>query len=736
MNRWRIWVDTGGTFTDALGLDPEGRLHRVKVLSTSALRGRVLDCSDPRRFVLELPYALPDDMVAGFVVRRLSGEELGRVAASLERDGGIELVAPAGSLLRAGEGVELQSSEEAPVLAARLITRTPPTKPLPPIALRLATTRGTNALLESKGARTALLVTRGFRDLLAIGTQQRPDLFALNVVKPPILADEIHEIDERLAADGSVLVALDESAVEALGREFLERGIEAVAVAFLHSYRNPRPEQRAEAALRRAGLRYVSASSALAPRIKILPRAETALVDAYLSPVIGHYLRRVSGALDQGELHVMTSAGGLVSAASFHPKDSLLSGPAGGVVGAARAARRAGFERVIAFDMGGTSTDVARYDGDFDYVFEHRVGAGSLVAPALAIESVAAGGGSICHGAQGQLKVGPESAGARPGPACYGAGGPLTITDVNLLLGRMAPAFFEIPLDREAAQRAAASALARLVGGGAASEALLEGWLEIADERMADAIRAISVARGYAPEDFALLAFGGAGGQHACAVARLLGIRTVLVPPDAGLLSAVGLGAAVLERFRSRQVLAPLGEVEALLPSWFEELGAQSLEDLKAEGVTAQEARLRRRELRLRLRGQESSIALAWQPGMSLETAFTTEYRALYGYAPPAGRELEIEALDVVASTPPEEPAAPPAAVEASSPTARDHGQARFGGRWHQTGIFRRDELAAGSVFDGPALVAERHSTTVVPPGWAARVDGVQTLVIRARDET
>ena len=307
----------------------------------------------------------------------------------------------------------------------------------------------------------------------------------------------------------------------------------------------------------------MSCSSDLAPFIRLLPRAETAVVDAYLGPVLHGYLRGVRDALGGGRLHVMTSAGGLARPEDFRPKDSLLSGPAGGVAGAALAGRRSGMERVIAFDMGGTSTDVARWAGDFEYVWEHEVGGAHLVAPALAIESVAAGGGSVCaFDAQG-LRVGPESAGASPGPACYGAGGPLTVTDVNLLLGRLDPARFGIPVDpapAEAALEALRRELRERTGEDAGREPLLAGFLEIADERMADAIRGISLRRGYDPAEHALVAFGGAGGQHACGVAARLGIRHVLVPPDAGLLSALGIGHAPLERFAERQVLRPLDE--------------------------------------------------------------------------------------------------------------------------------------------------------------------------------
>ncbi|HET9229403.1 MAG TPA: hydantoinase/oxoprolinase family protein, partial [Thermoanaerobaculia bacterium] len=486
------------------------------MLSTSALRGRIAELLGAS-VRIEPGWSVPDGFFRGYAFSLLGGSSRtvirheGRI---LELDGPVD-----------GDGAfELRSPEEAPVLAARLVTGTPLDQPLPEIAMRLATTRGTNALLERKGAPTVLFITRGFADLLLIGDQQRPDIFALDIRKPRPLYEKVVEVTERLAADGSVLVPLD-IRIEPLP------GIEAAAVALMHSYRNPVHEEAVGELLREAGFRHVSLSSRLAPLIKLVPRAETAVVDAYLSPILEDYLDRVGSVVSN--VHVMTSAGGLVRAGSFHAKDSLLSGPAGGVVGAALSGRRSGFDKIIAFDMGGTSTDVARYDGDFEYLFEHRVGDAHLVAPALAIESVAAGGGSICGFDGAQLRVGPESAGAWPGPACYGAGGPLTLTDVNLILGRLDPDRFEIPLDAEAAERALES-----VG----AKEMLDGFLEIANERMAEAIRSISLRRGYDPAEYALVAFGGAGAQHACALAELLGIGHVIVPRDAGLLSALGLG--------------------------------------------------------------------------------------------------------------------------------------------------------------------------------------------------
>jgi 5-oxoprolinase (ATP-hydrolysing) len=349
-------------------------------------------------------------------------------------------------------------------------------------------------------------------------------------------------------------------------------------------------------------------------------------------------------------IHVMTSAGGLVEASRYHAKDSLLSGPAGGVAGAAAAGRASGHERIIGFDMGGTSTDVARFDGDFEYRFEHTVGGVKLVAPALAIETVAAGGGSICDYRDDRLRVGPESAGADPGPACYGAGGPLTITDVNLFMGRLAPEQFEIPINREAAENALKDVAAKIEGRNSDTDALLDGFLAIANERMADAIAHISLRRGYDVADYALVSFGGAGGQHACALAKKLGIKTIIMPRDASILSAVGLSEAVIERFNQRQVLELLDHVRDELQQWFDESGEKAVNDVEQEGIARDEITVRRRIANLRLQGQDATLAIEVDSLDQLEEAFTTRYADMYGHRP-EGRPIEVESIRVVASS-------------------------------------------------------------------------------------
>jgi 5-oxoprolinase (ATP-hydrolysing) len=603
--------------------------------------------------------------------------------------------------------------------------------------MRVGTTRGTNALLERQGARVVFFVTRGFGDLLLIGTQQRGDLFALDVRKPDPLYEDVVEVPERIGADGSVVERLRLKELGPALERARGRGIRVAAVALLNADRNPEHEEALRRFLLEEGFAHVSASSELARRIQILPRAETAVVDASLAPLIRDYLERVEASLSGGTLHAMTSAGGLHRAESFRAKDSLLSGPAGGVVGAATAARRSGFARILAFDMGGTSTDVARFDGDYEYQFEHHVGDAHLFAPALAIESVAAGGGSICGFAAGGLHVGPRSAGADPGPACYGAGGPLTITDVNLLLGRLAAARFAVPIDARPAREALEAVRRRLhaeTGEDADPDELLAGFLEIANERMADPIRAVSLRRGYDPADHVLVAFGGAGGQHACAVAERLGVGTVLVPSRASLLSAEGLAGAVVERFQEKQVLEPLLAAEPRVPVWLGELAEQAVAAVEAEGVDRRDIEVRRRIVNLRLVGQDSTLSVERERDVPLREAFGKRYQDVFGYRPD-GRAIELESIRVVASSrlPASPLPGPPPATVDVPPEGRQ--RARFAGAWAEVAVHERDLLPAGARIRGPALVVEEHSATVVEAGWEARIDAARAIVMRRHEE-
>jgi len=731
--RWRIWIDTGGTFTDGVARTPDGASRRVKILSSSALRGTLLERLGPDRFRIRESWSAPAGLIRGFGFRVLDHEHGERFVTEHDPAAGeLRLSAPLLDELPPGTAFEVVSPEEAPVLAARLLTGIPGPGPVPRADLRLATTLGTNALLQRAGVPTALFITRGFGDLLHIGNQQRPDLFALEVRRPDPLYADVVEVDERIAANGEVLRPLQLEPLAGRCRELLESGVRVAAVALLHSYRNAEHEQQLRRQLLDWGFDEVSCSAELAPRIKLLPRAQTAVVDAYLSPVVRTYLERVRGDVEGGSLLVMTSAGGLLDPQRFRPKDSLLSGPAGGVVGAALSGRQAGYTRIIGFDMGGTSTDVARYDGDYEYLYEHRVGDAHLVAPALAIESVAAGGGSICWLDGERLRVGPQSAGAQPGPACYGAGGPLTLTDVNLLLGRLRPGRFEIPIRVEPARArldALLSELTRRSGKPAAAEAILEGLLIIANETMADAIRTISLRRGYDPADYALVAFGGAGGQHACGVAEQLGMRRIVVPPDAALLSALGLGRAVVERFAERQVLQPLQRCDAQIGDWFDELAEEAIAGVAEVGLSRDDIEVRRRILHLRFAGQDATLEVEWAPDVPVLGAFRRRYVELYGHQP-ENRAVELESLRAVASSRSEAESVESAQPEDLPATPQRNVPAVFDGKRREVPAYEREQLLPGAGLDGPALVLERHSATVVEPGWRLRVDALGALIL------
>lgn len=732
--RWKIRIDTGGTFTDALAIDPEGNRLRAKVLSNSALRGRIVGTAAPNALRIEENWQAPDDFVKGFRFHLLNVKHNRAEVTGYNAREKLLYVEPLPDLNDlTGRSFEVRSPEEAPLLAARLITGTSPGGALPPTELRLATTRGTNALLEKKGARTALFITEGFGDLLHIGTQQRPELFSLDIHKADPLFEEVVEVPERLDAEGHIFKPLQVASLKNRVDELLQKGIHTAAIALMHSFRNGKHEQELARWLKEQGFDYVSVSSELIPFIKILPRAETTLVNAYLSPVIHHYIRNVSGSMGAGELFVMSSAGGLSRANRYEPKDSLLSGPAGGVVGASAAGRQSGTDRVISFDMGGTSTDVARYHGDFEYVFEHHVGHAHLAAPALNIETVAAGGGSICSFDGHTLSVGPESAGAFPGPACYGAGGPLTLTDINLLQGRLDPRNFNIPVHRQDAQELldkmtadVGQAEKRTVDSGE----LLDGFLEIANERMADAIRKISLRKGYDPADYALVAFGGAGAMHACAIAKKLGMNRIIIPDDAGLLSATGLHHAVVESFAEQQVLQPLDELESKLSRKMSHLEQEASEKLQAQGLNAGDIEIRRRLVFMRLEGQESTLEIAWNEETDLAQAFEQAYRQRYGHWI-GEAAIEVESIRVVASSTSQSSNSSGSTCEQHSPDPIDTKSVRFGGSCRETPVYKRSQLKPGARLIGPALVLDPYSTIVVEPAWRADVQGNNSLELR-----
>ena len=595
-----------------------------------------------------------------------------------------------------------------------------------PVAeLRIGTTVATNALLERKGERLALAITRGFADALRIGTQARPHIFARHIVLPEQLPATVVEIDERVAVDGTVLRPLDEADARAAFADLRKDGFDALAIVLMHGWQHRDHEARLAQIAREIGFAQVSVSHEVAPLIRLVPRGDTTVVDAYLSPVLRRYTDQLAASLPAtGALRFMQSNGGLAEVGAFRGKDAILSGPAGGVVGMIAAAAPLGHTRLIGFDMGGTSTDVAHYAGEVELTGDSVVAGVRVAAPMMQIHTVAAGGGSICRFDRARFRVGPESAGADPGPACYRKGGPLTVTDCNLFLGRIDPAFFpavfgpggDAPLDPEAA-RARLEEVAAALPEPRSLDDIAEGFLAIAIDNMAAAIRKISVARGHDVTTYALACFGGAGGQHACRVADALGMETVLVHPLAGMLSAYGIGLAPVKVIREVTVMRPLGE------SFAEELAAleeQARGDLLAQGIAGEAIRLAP-AARLRFAGSDSLLAIPCADGVSMDAAFRKLHRQRFGYSDAEGAII-VEALSVEAQG-----QAGGLGAAAGIPETTAAVAARLPGDWP---VIARAGIGAGEAVAGPHLIVDPGSTTVVEAGWKARLAQEGSLVL------
>lgn len=728
---WKIWIDTGGTFTDCLAEDPRGQQHRLKVLSSSVVRATVTTTSRSAvRLLTELPFS--PDLLEGYTIRFLGKQSQQRIIAHVEHD---TLILNKPVSRTRGATVEITAHEEVPVLAARLLTGTKLNSPFPAIEMRLGSTRGTNALLERKGARTVFIVTKGFKDLLAIGNQQRPHLFALNIIRPLPLYAAVVEASERLDAAGNVLEALTEEEVTRLVNAVKKQRAEAVAITFLHSYKNPSHERMLKQALHAAGVLYVSVSHELSSLIRIVPRAETTVTNAYLHPVIRQYLSRIREGLGLNTFRVMSSAGGLMPADSFQPKDSLLSGPAGGVIGALRKAKLSGTGSIITFDMGGTSTDVSLCNERPDYRFESVVGDQRIMSPSIAIETIAAGGGSVCAFDGHRFTVGPASAGASPGPACYGAGGPLTITDVNLLLGRLDEQNFSIPVHRAAAERQLKQILqqvSRTTGRTYDQHEILEAFVQIANEKMADAIRKVSVQKGHDPAAYTLVSFGGAGGQHACSLAAMLDINTILVPYEAGLLSAYGIGHAQREKIEEQWVMQSLKEFLPASDTIFQKLETLARKALKADGLERDSQITRERLVFARLKGQETSLEITIEDSSEIEAAFRDRYKKIYGHWID-DRAIEIESVRVrvIAGKQPEKYLNEK--LISTSPSPLKKGVVYHQQAWLPCAVFRWESLTSGARITGPALVISANASQFIEPGWQFQLEAVNNAIITRR---
>lgn len=727
----QFWIDVGGTFTDCFLRLADGTLRRHKLLSTGQTPGSVEVGSDARHIVDTARRRDPSDFWCGWELRLLDRDgrvQAARPVSALDAaTGTLTLAEDLPTAPRPGQAYVLACDAEAPLVAIRYLLGLGRDRIIPPVHVRLGTTRGTNALLTRRGARTALVTTRGFADVLHIGYQNRPRLFDLDIVRPAPLFDAVAEIDERLAADGSVLRAPDVDQIRSELSRLRTLDVDSLAVCLLHACACPDHELLVAALARETGFHEVSVSHQVSPLVKIVPRGDTTVVDAYLNPILRSYVARLRRALPGSQLRLLTSAGGLVAAEAFTGKDSILSGPAGGVVGYAGAARAAGFTRAIGFDMGGTSTDVSRYDGRYELEYETTKAGVRIVAPMLAIETVAAGGGSICRFDGVKLVVGPDSAGADPGPAAYGRGGPLTVTDLNLFLGRIPADRFPLPLNTGAVQIRLAELAAEITAAtGRQYELapLAENLLRVANATMVRAIRSVSIAKGFDPRDYVLVAFGGAGGQHACAIAEELGIRTILSHPDAGLLSALGIGLAELQRHRAAGIYRPLeaatiDEARALCGR----LAAELSEELAGEGADREQL-VSERQLELRYRGVEASLVVDLGTLDECLAAFNLAHRRLYGYLH-TGRALEIVAARVSVRAPAEHSIPASVRLNRAAAEARHAASSRPVLKPQASGlkpVYDRGQLVPGDRIPGPAIVCEAGATLVVEPGWQAEV--------------
>ncbi|MFG2647384.1 hydantoinase B/oxoprolinase family protein [Streptomyces sp. NPDC048436] len=680
MTGWQFWVDRGGTFTDVVARRPDGRLLTHKLLS-----------DNPSRYA--------DAAVAG--IRELLGE-------ARDTPGGLGS-APGG----------VPDVSDVPIDSV-------PIDSVPIDSVRMGTTVATNALLERKGERTLLVITRGFGDALRIAYQNRPQIFARQIVLPELLYDRVVEVDERVTADGEVLRTPDLESLAGPLRQAYEDGIRAVAVVCVHSHLYPAHEQAVGDLAVRTGFPQVSLSSEVSPLMKLVPRGDTAVVDAYLSPVLHRYVQHVSNELRGVRLMFMQSNGGLTEAGQFRGKDAILSGPAGGIVGMARMSHRAGFDRVIGFDMGGTSTDVSHYAGGYERVFTTQIAGVRLRAPMLDIHTVAAGGGSLLHFDGSRYRVGPDSAGATPGPASYRGGGPLTVTDANVALGRVQADHFprvfgpdgDQPLD-ETLVRERFTALAHEVrkhtGDDRTPEQVAEGYLRIAVANIAAAVKRISVQKGHDVTRYALTTFGGAGGQHACMVADSLGIRTVLVPPMAGVLSALGIGLADTTAMREQSVEARLepSSMPRVLKT-ADRLEEAARAELLAEDVPEDSIRVTRRA-QLRYDGTDTTLTVELTEPGSMTRLFEERHRTTYSFT--LDRPVVIEALSVEATGLTEQPDLSPLSGDARRGTPRTV-SLHTGGTWRDAPLHRREELPPGERVTGPAIITEAGATTVVDEGW------------------
>ncbi|HSK42011.1 MAG TPA: hydantoinase/oxoprolinase family protein, partial [Arenibaculum sp.] len=672
--RWQFWIDRGGTFTDVVARRPDGSIVTHKLLSENPERYR-------------------DAAIQG--MRDLLG---------------------------------LAPGQPIPAAAVE--------------AVKMGTTVATNALLERKGEPTVLVTTRGFGDALRIGYQARPDIFARRIVLPEQLYSRVVEVPERVTAEGEELSPVDLDVAKAGLRDAWDAGIRAVAIVFMHAYRHPAHEKQVAGLARSMGFPQVSVSHEVSPLMKLVGRGDTTVVDAYLSPILRRYVDRVTDHLGDVRLMFMQSSGGLTDARLFQGRDAILSGPAGGIVGAVRTSELAGFGHIIGFDMGGTSTDVSHFAGEYERAFETVVAGIRMRAPMMRINTVAAGGGSVCVFDGARFRIGPESAGADPGPACYRRGGPLTVTDCNVMVGKLHPDFFphvfgpdaDQPLDAEVVRAKFAELAAeveRATGSRRSAAEVADGFLKIAVENMANAIKQISVQRGYDVTRYTLTCFGGAGGQHACLVADALGMTRVFIHPHAGVLSAYGMGLADTMANRELSLEARLDPgAMAAVGAHLASLADDGRGELAQQGFDPREVEVIGR-VHVKYEGTDTALIV---PAGSLEeivAAFETAHRQRYGFVMP-GKALVAEAVSVEVVGHTERPTDPELAIGGADvpPVPLASVSSRMAGAEHAVPVFDRDALVPGHIVDGPAILRETNATTIIEPGWRAEVTGRNHLVM------
>ena len=674
-NKWQFWIDRGGTFTDVVALRPDGGLETAKLLS-----------ENPEQYV---------DAAAEGIRRFISGSEPGSDPIGIE-------------------------------------------------AVKMGTTVATNALLERKGTPTLLVVTKGFRDALAIGYQNRPDIFALNIVKPAPIYDRVVEATERVGADGETIEELDESDIRRSLQSCFDDGLRSAAVCLVHGYRYPGHETRIGEIAHEIGYSQVSVSHDVESLVKFVSRGETTLADAYLTPVLKNYiegLQRELGNVARPErLLFMQSNGGLTLAESFRGKNSVLSGPAAGVVGMVETASKTGFERLIGFDMGGTSTDVSAWSGEYERSNDSEVAGVRLRAPMMKIHTIAAGGGSILEFKDDRFQVGPGSAGANPGPACYRRDGPLTVTDANVLLGRIPADYFpgvfgpnaDQPLDIEIVRRKF-DELTNDVSA-AAPEKVAEGFLTVAVESMANAIRKITIERGEDVRDFVLCSFGGAAGQHACKVAEVLDMKKVWLHPMAGVLSAYGMGLSDIRVERQQSVDIPFSDSElAALRPMIDALRDQCNQLLAEQSVPADNRKFRM-SLGLRVKGSDTILEVAHGHASAIIDSFSETYRSRFGTEPDAG-QLLIATVHAE-GTGIEKVFGDPRIGGRSSAETKGSSRMWVNDEWNDVPVYERDNLGSGATVSGPAIIAEANGTTVVDIGWTATVNDTGHLLMENRGQS